>query len=366
MKYTLLKSNLWLLMLAFSMVMSCNSQGKTNTQKREELPTPNQLSHAVDAQIGQYVVNIFEDSKGNLWFGTMQNGLAKYDGKKLIYFTTEDGLSNNAAVTMVEDKQGNMWIGTQGGLSKFDGKEFTNYTEKDGLCHNIISCLLLDQAGDLWVGTWNGVCKYDGSDFVNFPIPKPDIELPPNPDTSEWITELMQDSKGNMWFGSDGYGACKYDGKSFVHFTQEDGLASTAVHSILEDRLGNFWFGSRVAEKDDPDPSKRFGPGGLNQYDGTVFKNYPNIEGLSESDVYTLYGDDEGNVWISTIGRGIYRYDGREFTNFKVSVSEQETSKSVQSFLKDSKGNLWLGCSGGLYRLNSSGLVNVTIDGPWE
>ena len=148
--------------------------------------------------------------------------------------------------------------------------------------------------------------------------------------------------------------------------TKKDGLYSNNVQAIQEDNTGNIWFGTRVAEKDNPDPDKRYGAGGVTKYDGDNFIQYPNIEGLSKNDVYSVYCDNKGMIWISTIRNGVYKYDGKEFTNFKINDFESKSSKAAQSILKDRNGNMWLGCSGGLFRLDSTGVVNVTTNGPWN
>ncbi len=235
--------------------------------------------------------NCLRTAKGNLWFGTIFKGVARYTPsallrpgeKTLTYFSEKDGLPGTTVASIAEDKAGNMWFGTHSGLSKYDpsahfdsaqhkslrpgGKTFTNFTQKDGLCHDRVSNILVDRAGNIWVGTWGGVCRYKDGGFSDFPIPKPDVDLLPYQTTMDWITEIMEDKQGNIWFGRDGYGACKYDGASFTHFTKKDGLPSNNVQVIEEDEQGNIWFGTRVAENDHPDPEKRTGEGGLCRYD---------------------------------------------------------------------------------------------------
>ena len=348
------------------MVTSCNSQSKVNAQKKEKTNTTSQLSKNENAQIGEYVTGVFEDKKGNLWFSTLSKGVAKYDGDKLIYYTADDGLIGNRVGSIVEDTNGNLWLGTHSGIYKYDGQTFKNFNESDGLCDNRISNLLLDKTGTLWVGTWGGVCKFNGSSFVNFPIPKPDIELLPYQTTMNWLTEIAEDSKGNIWFGRDGYGATKYDGETFTHFTKKDGLASNNVRDIQEDEQGNFWFSSRITENDHPDADKRLGSGGLVKYNGKSFMNFPNLEGLYNSNVYQIYRDSKDNIWISTTNNGVYKYDGKQFVNYKAIKQGNTFSKPIMSILEDSKGNIWLGCAGGLFRLDSDGIVNVTTNGPWE
>jgi len=350
------KMKFLLLTLITILSISCNSQEK----KAETTKVDNPIEQTKATQIGQYVGGLFQDSKGNIWFGTLEKGVAKYDRNKLIYLTIKNGLPSDRIVDIIEDKLGNLWFGTGAGISKFNGKTFENYSEKDGLCSDMISNLFIDSNGIFWIGTWGGVCKFDGAQFEKFPIPYSKVETKINQDTKDWITSITEDSKGNIWFGRDGYGASKFDGNSFVHFTIKEGLNSNSVQSITEDEDGNIWIGTRVAEKDNADPNKRFGKGGLNKYDGDKFIHFPKIDGLSESDVFTIYKDKSSNLWISTTSNGIYNYTNGKFVNYKVPTS-------TMSILKDEEENIWLGCAGGLYKINKDGeAINVRTNGPWK
>ena len=336
--------------------VSCNSQEKKPETTTAETPTEQKTS----AQIGEYVVETFQDSKGNLWFGTLEKGVAKYDGTKLTYLTTKDGLPSDRIVNIIEDNSGNLWFGTGAGLSKFDGKAFTNYSEKHGLCSDMISNLFIDSKGIFWIGTWGGVCKFDGIQFKKLLIPCPKIETKINQDTKDWITSIAEDSKGNIWFGRDGYGASKFDGNSFVHFTTKEGLNSNNVQSIVEDKEENIWIGTRVAEKDNADADKRIGKGGLNKYNGEKFIHFSEIKGLNDGDVFTIYKDNSNDLWFSTTSHGVYYYKNNEFVNYNIPTS-------TMSFLKDNRENIWLGCAGGLYRINPNGeILNITTNGPWN
>ncbi len=366
MKKIYLFSRIFFLIFIMAFISSCTGQPNSKALKSDisglAFPIDN------DPQIAQYVVEIFEDSKGNLWFGTMSKGAARYDGKKLSYSTTEDGLADNAAVGFAEDNAGNFWIATHSGLSMFDGKTFTNFNEKDGLPHFRVSNLLYDSRGDLWVGTWGGVCKFDGNTFTSFPLPIPEVDLLNYQTTMDWITEIMEDSQGNIWIGRDGYGVCKYDpsAESFTHFTKKDGLASNNVQVIQEDDHGNIWFGSRVTEKDHPNPDKRIGEGGLTRYDGDAFLQYPAINGLHQNDIYAISKDGSGNIWIGANGIGAYRFDGQVFTLFSETDRADIMTYGIQSILEDKNGKIWFGVSGGLFRLDGSTFKNVTQSGPWE
>ena len=336
---------------------SCNSQVKKENTTEIDNPAKEEPS----SQIGQYVTSVFEDSKGHLWFGTIEKGMAKYDGNKLKYFTKKDGLPTNRVIEIIEDSKGVFWLATGEGVSKFNGKTFTNFpVKKNDFYRNSISQLFIDSKNTFWVGTWGGVYKFDGKSFTHFPIPYPKVETIINEDTKNWITEIKEDSEGNIWFARDGFGACKYDGSTFTHFLKKDGLNSNNVTEVEIDKDGDIWFGTRVAEKDNPDPKKRTGKGGVNKRTKNGILSFPGIEGFNNGDVYKIYNDNFDNLWISTTNNGVYRYDGGEFNNYNVPIS-------IMGMKNDKKGNLWLGGAGGLYKINMNGeVINVTTNGPWK
>jgi ligand-binding sensor domain-containing protein len=344
------------LLLVPILSISCNTQEKKVETATNETSAEPQKS----TPIAEYVTSIFEDSKGNLWFGTNGDGLARYDGNQLYYFTTKDGLPSDRVTGIIEDSSGVYWMHTGEGVSKYDGKQFTNYKVAEEFGSNTVANLLIDSKNRFWVGTWNGVYTFDGKTFQPFSVPYPEVDTKINEDTKYWITGIREDFEGNIWILRDGYGACKYDGKSFTYILKKDGLHSNNVTQIEFEKEGNIWFGTRVAENDDPDPKKRFGKGGVNKMVGNEIISFPEIDGFNDGDVYGIYRDKSENIWISTVKKGVYCYDGTAFKHFDVPIS-------IMGMLEDQKGNLWLGGAGGLYRIKPNGeLVNVTTTGPWN
>jgi ligand-binding sensor domain-containing protein len=312
-------------------------------------------------RLSDYVVETFEDSKGNLWFGTISDGAARYDGKTLTWFSPKTGLGGDTVVSIAEDKQGAIWLGTEGGVSRFDGKDFVTYSNEAGLpgtrCY-----LLVDRKGTIWVGTERGVFSFNENQFSKFDIPEPMIE------SRSWKVEfgkvwsLTQDRQGNLWFGRDGLGACRFDGTTFTHYTKRDGLCSNNVSCIVEDKQGNIWLGCLSSDHPSYVPE-----GGLTRFDGKSFTRFPETKGLSETDIYTIYATKSGDVWVGATGVGAYRYDGNSFTLFDQTDKPYWTRYfGVQSMLEDRRGQLWLGFSGGLFRFNGKSFSNVGKDGPWN
>ena len=361
----MLKFKILLLLTIFSFMTSCSIPNKSSNQ--QPLTPPQEEKTKLDQQIAQYLVEIFEDKKGNLWFGTMSKGVARYDGFFVNYLSKKDGLAGNTVASIAEDKTGNLWLGTHSGLTKYDGTAFKNFTKKDGLCHNRVSKILIDKSDNIWIGTWGGVCRFDGTTFSDFPIPNPNIEIPSYQETKDWVTDILEDQEGNIWISRSGYAVCKYNPvlDKFSHFTKKDGLSSNCVQEIHEDQQGNIWFGSRVTKKDSPDYDGKPEDGGLTQYDGKTFTQFSEIEGLSKNDIYAINEDKFGNIWIGANGVGVYKYDGKVFTLFNKLTSPDMNNnfRGIQSILEDQKGMMWFGFSGGLFQLQDSSINNVTLDG---
>jgi ligand-binding sensor domain-containing protein len=328
------------------------------------------------AQISEYIRRVFQDSKGNLWFGTNGDGVCRYDGKTLTYFGTNEGFCGSAVRGIVEDKNATLWFGTDQGVCQFDGKSFTNFTEMDGLPSNQVWSILIDRNEIIWIGTELGAVRYDPSGkssflltmdqtltkasktFTAFPLPEQNGER--NPDAypaPKMVSSLYEDKAGNIWLGTNGDGAFCWDGKTLKNLSEKDGLCNNYLQCILEDHSGNMWFGSRF--------------GGLSRYNrmpanGTNanrFTNFTEQNGLCHTFVWTMMEDSQNNLWIGTAGGGSCRYEGQTFTSY--SASDGLPNRHVQSIFEDQNHRLWFGCSGGLFRMDGNRFVNVTKAGPW-
>lgn len=118
-----------------------------------------------------YVNNLFEDSKKNLWFCT-ESGLCKYDPRleKITRYTVENGLPDNQVFRVLEDKNGNMWISTAKGLVLFNEKE--NYTKIFTTANGLptdqfnYNSAFADEDGNLYFGTAKGMISFNPEDFI--------------------------------------------------------------------------------------------------------------------------------------------------------------------------------------------------------
>lgn len=118
--------------------------------------------------IGKPVRAIHKGKNHTLWIGTEGKGLLEFDSKTrkvLASYSTNEGLSNNAVLNILEDDSGMLWLSTFNGLSKFDPttKKFIRYEETDGLQSNEFSygAALKLTNGNLLFGGNNGFNLFD-------------------------------------------------------------------------------------------------------------------------------------------------------------------------------------------------------------
>jgi len=233
---------------------------------------------------------------------------------------------------VIKDPSGTPHLLGEGGLS-----QFKTYSTDDGLALDAINSSILDSRGHLWFGTnGGGISRYDGSNFTNYTTSQGLID--------NTVRTMIEDSKGNIWIGTI-TGVSRFDGYSFKNYTTADGLANDIVFGITEDNSGNMWFGT--------------GGGGISKFDGTTFTNYTTEQGLADNFVIAVTKDSKGNLFFGTNGGGMSKYDGKTFTNF--TEADGLAGNRVRSFASSSEGSLWIGTiGGGISRFDGARFQNYT------
>jgi ligand-binding sensor domain-containing protein len=301
--------------------------------------------------VSQYIRSVFQDSKGDLWFGTLNEGVVRYNVKTLTYFSNPDGFTNNSVYAINEDIHGNLWFGTDQGVYKYDGKTFRNYNQKDGLSHTDISrkSILTDKSGTIWVGTHGGVFRYnpsaDSSGGQSFSLFQP---LPPIN-----VTGIMEDQSGNIWFASEDNGVYRYDGKTITNIAEKEGLGNNYAGGMAQDKAGNMWFTMK---------------NGICRYDGKTFTEYTAKDGLGGTEFWGIYIEQSGIIWVTARGSTTRLNPAIPLPNpkaFTVFTSANGFTCCVQSMYQDRSGNMWWGTGQGLFRFNGYGFYKVKKNGPW-
>ncbi len=265
------------------------------------------------------VWTIAEDKEGNIWVGTINNGVSKFDGKTWTIYNVDNGLINNAVLSIAQDGYGDMWFGTKGGLSILSDNRWTHITSFGG-----VYALLRDYNDNMWLSTNDyAVLEYENNHWYQY-----------YDDECEWcniVEVLFEDKERNIWFGTWD-GLKKISDQTITAYNQDNGFPGGIIRAMHQDVWGNMWIGISWAPF-----VIRFNNG---NFDRISLSN-----GFELNYTTTIASDNEGNVWFGESDTGAIKYNGSFMQAF--SVKEEFPFKSVTKILKDRNGCLWFGSMNG-------------------
>jgi len=357
-----MKLKLIYLFLILILNFSCNE--KQSTEKVIFKPELVAASATDTLKFTSGIRAIFQDSQGNYWFGSLQEGVAVYNGQSFYYFTMNEGLSDNQIRSIHEDKKGVIWFNTQSGVSSYDGKRITNHTADNQQDSQAVFPMpnnyptpngWAKSENDLWfdAGNKSGVYRYDGKELQYLELP-PQKVLNPN-DNLFAVTDISQ-SENTIWFATYA-GVFGYNGSDFISITDETlgyDRKTEALHirSILADSKGRLWMGNNgigVVLKEGNtiiNFSNKYGLRQPNRKDNT----YTSPPGTLEH-VFTIAEDNQGNIWFGDRDTGIWKYNGLDMVNY--TQKDGLANNFALAIFDDHKGKIWFGMAdGSIYTFN--------------
>ena len=331
------------------------------------------------------VYSIFMDADKNIWFATLQNGAIYYNKttKEFKHFSVTNGLMNDFIFSIGQRGSGDILIGTRTGLNAIDknfkvrpvneitknenisyscilaldkdnvlfgshtegiiGFDFNlrsrvlQYNITNGLTSNPIQCLFKDRENNLWIGTDGaGVFKYKNNKFVYY------TKLNHLPDN--YINAVAQDSKGRYWIALRSNGLCKIEGQNMTNYLFDvkhpSWLPDNDVNAILPASDNKLFFGTKD---------------GLCIYENETFNTIKEF-GFRNKYILSLYEDSKKNVWIGTT-EGVYKYTNGIITDVTIinKFKQEGLQFLINCIVEDKNGSIWFGTESGLIELDSKG-----------
>jgi signal transduction histidine kinase/ligand-binding sensor domain-containing protein len=304
---------------------------------------PNRYGHDAwltrDGLPQEFVQAVAQTSDGYLWIGSL-GGLVRFDGVRFTVFDPGNtpGLKDARILALCPARDGGLWIGTaSGGVARLERgaiRPFAPAADAGDRSLKYVRSLHEAADGSLWVGTSGGGLRRfrQGRRIAN--------EEPPSP--GHTITAILQDRRGNLWFGTT-EGLAMLQGSRLVRFNAGGALPHPYVYSIFEDRAGTVWVGTR---------------GGLTRIEDGAPTTFTRKNGFPADTARTIREDRHGNLWVGTLGQGLVRMNGDKFASF--SGRDGLSNDHVVCLHEDKEGSLWAGTQKGLNRLKDVPFTSYT------
>ena len=290
---------------------------------------------------------------------------------------------------LAQTADGYLWLGSHDGLYRFDGVVFERYQPQSGgpFPVRIVSSLLALPDGDLWIGfSSGGVSVLKNGNATNYTTSD---GLP-----GGLVRGLAQDREGTVWAATNA-GLARLEGNRWRQAGKDWNFPGSSAHAVFLDRQGTLWVSTEDTLVFLPAGARKFQPTGI-QF-GQVLKIASSANGklwmaettrsvrpiplsdkrlpLGETEVrvgsMSILFDNDGGLWIATLGDGLRRSAAPELLKGEI----KEHSAAVESFtssdglsddyvrciLQDREGNIWAGTNSGLDRFRKTNLAPVVF-----
>lgn len=196
---------------------------------------------------GRLITLSVKHYNNHIYVGLFKQGMndISLPGEHLRYISDKElGIEEGSVYGFLVDSKRRTWIGPGWGLYMSQPGE-RKFHRIDEIGYDWVFDIMEAKNGIIWVATMgNGVwkCNPETGSYRNYTYDKGQV----NTLSSNSVSSIMQDSKGNIWFSTDRGGICRYNEMQddFTTFSIEDGLPDDVAYNILEDDGGNLWFGT--------------------------------------------------------------------------------------------------------------------------
>lgn len=299
------------------------------------------------------VTGLYCDHQGNLWIGR-DNLMSLYQNGKLMQtWNFSSYLSNSSSSIYVfeEDKKGNIWCGTSdNGVLKFN--PHTHSFTRINYAQNLdVHALCENAQGKMWVGTEAGIFSVE-NDKIN-KEQELNRQMGKNPTI---IYSIKEDNYGQIWIGTLDRGVFVFSKqmKLIVHLTEKNLLATNSINHIIKDADGGIWMATMRGLAYVQNPLQ---PGAI--------KNYNERYGIKDSHIRAISQDKQGNIWVSMFsGIACLNIHKQRFYNYDYESGIPTSNFVEASAVTTPDGTIYFGSPGGICFFNPQQLTEPKAVSP--
>jgi len=311
------------------------------------------------------ISSICEDADGNLFVGTLANGLYKFNAEKKKF---EPVLHSNNKVlpikSLLVDNKNRLLVGTDGeGIKIYNPEtnQLDDYHMKStpfDFSKMKVHAICQDRMGNIWMGLFQqGVFlepenpnkfNYWGSRGFNQGIIG-----------SDCVMSLLKDKNGNTWIGTnnDGVYRLSESGES-THFAPNANKQSvpSTILSMVEDNNGNIWLGSYLKGLASIDAKSNLCTyyNHSEEHSNSAY----NDDNTARNKIFAMEKDNSNKLWIGTNGAGVYVFDLKEKKYIK-HYSQYATNENkipndwINCIMANDSELIWVGSYNGVFSINT-------------
>lgn len=259
------------------------------------------------------------------------------------YISLKDGLpAGTGAEAIIQDSIGFIWFPVLWGIAKYDGYNIKQYkffiNNSDTVFNPEVHSLYIDNKNNLWAGADNQIAIYDREKdvFNSFYIFQDSIQA--GIKASVYI--IQEDKDGLIWLLTDYMGLFSFDknSNSVKHFTHDvnnpNSLNSDTLSGLVIDHNGNLWVSTLTKGLCKFNPSE-------NQFTRYSRQN----SGLPSDSVHAMFMDEGGVIWIAFVKGYIAELnpDTEIFNLYPIKGEGVNSSAVLNNIFRDKNGIVWLG-----------------------
>lgn len=312
-----------------------------------------------DIILNSKIYFILIDNEGIVWLGSYNSGITVLNPNSQKFSVLKASKELNTSLrgisilSVFEDSKGRIWIGSDGsGLYQLtkDGmlkQHLYSSTNSNSISANRIVCIEEDQKGNILLGSYTGgfiVYNPEKDKFTRY-LPNNNT----NTISSPHIWAIYPQSEQKIWLGllANGLDLFNPISQKFISYgpfsNQPNRVNHSNINCIIEDTDGDIWFGT-----------EGLGVNILNKESNKISYSLPepNQKQLIEREVRSMYQDSKGTIWLATDDGGLYSYNKTTKSLQHFPLSQNLQSNIVVSIIEDNNENLWLGMGNGILKFN--------------
>jgi len=268
------------------------------------------------------LLTITTDAEANIWLMN-STALYKTSGEQLQPVLTLQPGESEAVHDLLMDADDHFWITAKEGVAVYKVKNGSMQRQVIRLplhTGSVVTCLYRDVNNRIWAGTMG-----DGV-FIIDAITKEVKHMNAVNDLRTASILSITGNNDHIWITSlEGVWRAQMHSNQLEQFNTAIATGSAYIYYVLEDSKGRVWFATDGK--------------GITVWQNGVYRSFREKEGLYAKVIYSLTEDQNGNIWCNTLNNGIYKYDGKTFTHF--GIEQGLPDLNISSISTDVQGNIF-------------------------